>query len=126
MEGHKILSTQSIIELGNTIPKATKKKSDFSKYFLRLAKFAELPNMKKLQAWATDTQKAYKKESKKRVRDRLSDEEYLEFIRELRNDVHRVENRKWGWALAAQFLFCLLYTSPSPRDLSTSRMPSSA
>ena len=25
----------------------------------------------------------------------------------------------WTW-------FCLLYTSPSPRDLSTSRMPSSA
>ena len=25
-----------------------------------------------------------------------------------------------------QFGFCLLYTSPSPRDLSTSRMPSSA
>ena len=24
------------------------------------------------------------------------------------------------------YLFCLLYTSPSPRDLSTSRMPSSA
>ena len=24
------------------------------------------------------------------------------------------------------FSFCLLYTSPSPRDLSTSRMPSSA
>ena len=33
-------------------------------------------------------------------------------------------------AIAAQILrhrsFCLLYTSPSPRDLSTSRMPSSA
>ena len=26
----------------------------------------------------------------------------------------------------AQRLICLLYTSPSPRDLSTSRMPSSA
>ena len=26
----------------------------------------------------------------------------------------------------AQASFCLLYTSPSPRDLSTSRMPSSA
>ena len=26
----------------------------------------------------------------------------------------------------AQALICLLYTSPSPRDLSTSRMPSSA
>ena len=25
-----------------------------------------------------------------------------------------------------QLKFCLLYTSPSPRDLSTSRMPSSA
>ena len=25
-----------------------------------------------------------------------------------------------------QYEFCLLYTSPSPRDLSTSRMPSSA
>ena len=30
------------------------------------------------------------------------------------------------WYTAAQFLSCLLYTSPSPRDLSTSRMPSSA
>ena len=26
----------------------------------------------------------------------------------------------------AEFVSCLLYTSPSPRDLSTSRMPSSA
>ena len=26
----------------------------------------------------------------------------------------------------SKFLICLLYTSPSPRDLSTSRMPSSA
>ena len=29
-----------------------------------------------------------------------------------------------GWA--GGYLYCLLYTSPSPRDLSTSRMPSSA
>ena len=28
--------------------------------------------------------------------------------------------------LVSQFTLCLLYTSPSPRDLSTSRMPSSA
>ena len=28
--------------------------------------------------------------------------------------------------LDTTFLICLLYTSPSPRDLSTSRMPSSA
>ena len=39
-----------------------------------------------------------------------------------------------GWSLPAEYgvltsaenLHCLLYTSPSPRDLSTSRMPSSA
>ena len=36
-----------------------------------------------------------------------------------------------GWAamigvMAAMGSYCLLYTSPSPRDLSTSRMPSSA
>ena len=29
-------------------------------------------------------------------------------------------------ALVYVYKFCLLYTSPSPRDLSTSRMPSSA
>ena len=29
-------------------------------------------------------------------------------------------------ALGLKFKHCLLYTSPSPRDLSTSRMPSSA
>ena len=29
-------------------------------------------------------------------------------------------------AFAKQYQDCLLYTSPSPRDLSTSRMPSSA
>mgnify|MGYP000731118206 CR=1 FL=1 len=32
----------------------------------------------------------------------------------------------WGSKLMRQSLTCLLYTSPSPRDLSTSRMPSSA
>ena len=31
-----------------------------------------------------------------------------------------------GWNFRAVFKRCLLYTSPSPRDLSTSRMPSSA
>ena len=30
------------------------------------------------------------------------------------------------WGFFGKFDLCLLYTSPSPRDLSTSRMPSSA
>ena len=38
----------------------------------------------------------------------------------------RPEPRKNGGRAAAWILACLLYTSPSPRDLSTSRMPSSA
>ena len=32
----------------------------------------------------------------------------------------------FAYALRTAFNTCLLYTSPSPRDLSTSRMPSSA
>ena len=34
--------------------------------------------------------------------------------------------RSLGFGVIGLSLFCLLYTSPSPRDLSTSRMPSSA
>ena len=33
---------------------------------------------------------------------------------------------KWAAEIEAAVKACLLYTSPSPRDLSTSRMPSSA
>ena len=36
------------------------------------------------------------------------------------------EAEKWGIPEDTSFINCLLYTSPSPRDLSTSRMPSSA
>ena len=38
-------------------------------------------------------------------------------------DYYFGSGRTWG---DYQILSCLLYTSPSPRDLSTSRMPSSA
>ena len=43
-----------------------------------------------------------------------------------------IDNQPYGLSLsvtgtnAVNLGFCLLYTSPSPRDLSTSRMPSSA
>ena len=36
------------------------------------------------------------------------------------------ENPYKSYALAAQYFYCLLYTSPSPRDQRGSRMPSSA
>ena len=41
-------------------------------------------------------------------------------------DAKRGDIGSTALAYAAAYLGCLLYTSPSPRDLSTSRMPSSA
>ena len=42
-------------------------------------------------------------------------------------DVGEEYNKKWQSPLGTRkYNNCLLYTSPSPRDLSTSRMPSSA
>ena len=116
MEKHKILTYENILEVGNTFKKGSKKKADYAKYFLLVSKFAEIPNLRKLQEWSIETQKAYNVELEGRSRDRLTDEEYLEVVRALRNDVHTVRvrqdkstlpaQREWGWALA-----CLLYTS---------------
>jgi len=115
MEKHKILTYENILEVGNTFEKGSKKKADFAKYFLLVSKFAEIPNLRKLQEWSIETQKAYNVELEGRSRDRLTDEEYLEVVRALRNDVHTVRvrqdkstlpaQREWGWALAAQFVF---------------------
>ena len=38
----------------------------------------------------------------------------------------RLDFQKWFRGISSLINSCLLYTSPSPRDLSTSRMPSSA
>ena len=114
MDGHKILNTESIIELGNTYKKGSATKRDFAKNFLALAKDADIPNMKKLQEWATAAQRQYTEKAKTRIRDRYPDEQYLEIIAALRNDIDTIRTRKesflpkqrqWGWALAAQFIF---------------------
>ena len=42
------------------------------------------------------------------------------------NDISDEENRRYRAMNMIKDYICLLYTSPSPRDLSTSRMPSSA
>ena len=62
LEKHQIFNTENIFELGNTFPKASKKKADFAKYCLLLGKFAEIPNLKKLGEWSTATQQAYNTE----------------------------------------------------------------
>ena len=43
-------------------------------------------------------------------------------------EIRKIEKAEEGdyWLLTVRIKYCLLYTSPSPRDLSTSRMPSSA
>ena len=48
-----------------------------------------------------------------------SNENFLDLQEELTDTEDKIE-------MARRFYNCLLYTSPSPRDLSTSRMPSSA
>ena len=49
--------------------------------------------------------------------------DYLESHRDQIIDGFEAEN---AYDLKREDIDCLLYTSPSPRDLSTSRMPSSA
>jgi len=48
-------------------------------------------------------------------------------LRDYTHDRHRqVDDIPYGGGAGMVLKPCLLYTSPSPRDLSTSRMPSSA
>ena len=48
------------------------------------------------------------------------------FPRQIKEYEEKFGIRFVGWYNVAHGWDCLLYTSPSPRDLSTSRMPSSA
>ena len=61
----------------------------------------------------------------------LKRQRYIFYDREIFENLANGETNWEGWIviaheLAHHFNGCLLYTSPSPRDLSTSRMPSSA
>ena len=47
-------------------------------------------------------------------------------IKIMRRSLKPSSFRLWRKRVNSQSINCLLYTSPSPRDLSTSRMPSSA
>ena len=57
------------------------------------------------------------------------DEKFLrpEELHDLKGDSSKlIKTTGWSHEYTFESMFCLLYTSPSPRDLSTSRMPSSA
>ena len=47
-------------------------------------------------------------------------------FQDLMKQVHRKDGKQTKDAVLHLFDFCLLYTSPSPRDRTRSRMPSSA
>ena len=87
-------------ELGHT----TAKLSD--EYFAGASYAAEMPNM------TAESDPA-------KVR-------WSRFIGKNEVGVYEYDNGGNGWYRPHQNCNCLLYTSPSPRDLSTSRMPSSA
>ena len=57
-----------------------------------------------------------KKEIQESLSELIKDDQTLEFC-----ELDLMHDKGWDQAVS-----CLLYTSPSPRDLSTSRMPSSA
>ena len=56
----------------------------------------------------------------------LTEEELLESRRSFFPDDYDKDDWLFGYGSLIWNPVCLLYTSPSPRDLSTSRMPSSA
>ena len=53
-------------------------------------------------------------------------QDYIDFYKNQKFDINIMDNSAFELYKAQLPMFCLLYTSPSPRDLSTSRMPSSA
>ena len=67
-------------------------------------------------------------EVKNNSRDTLGQEEFLTLMTAQLQNQDPMEPMDNGDFIAqmAQFSTCLLYTSPSPRDISGSRMPSSA
>ena len=61
------------------------------------------------------------------AKDDICQQVMASYIQQLQRDAMRAKDIREGRIPAPDSQWgCLLYTSPSPRDLSTSRMPSSA
>ena len=74
---------------------------------------------------AADCKKRIEAERKETLRSKPLHGKFFNVIEGLAEEGVVNLDRSWQW-LKAGFLSCLLYTSPSPRDISGSRMPSSA
>ena len=64
--------------------------------------------------------------SKRAISEGLTEERIQAALGDYRNDPQFDEAETWALDYAHQMYRCLLYTSPSPRDATLSRMPSSA
>ena len=95
LDEQKILNLKNVISIAEEYPENSKSRMEIAKQFFRLAKFANIPELKKFEEWAIPTQQAYKPKK----RDRLSDADYFEKVKELRDDP------QWGWPLGAMFVF---------------------
>ena len=95
LDEQKILNLKNVIAIAEEYPENSKSRMEIAKQFFRLAKFANIPELKKFEEWAIPTQQAYKPKK----RERLSDADYFEKVKELRDDP------QWGWPLAAMFVF---------------------
>ena len=92
---NRILNLKNVKELAETYPQKSKSRMEIAKQFLRLAKFAEISDLKEFSKWSIPTQQAYKPKKRKK----LDDKDYFEFIKSIRQDP------QWGWAIAAMFVF---------------------
>ena len=55
----------------------------------------------------------------------IGDKSYHDITEDIARPIETPPNKDW-WIAFGISMACLLYTSPSPRDISGSRMPSSA
>ena len=61
------------------------------------------------------------------IKIRVFGEERFDFLQNIiTNDLTKLKKELKSYILSPQGKICLLYTSPSPRDIRRSRMPSSA
>ena len=90
LEHHKLFTADYIISVVEKYPPESKGRTDMMKYCLRLAKFADIPEIPRLEKYS---EKMGKYEPKKRQK--LDLDYATQVVEELRSD------KRFGWAIAA-------------------------
>ena len=69
LDEQKILNLKNVIAIAEEYPENSKSRMEIAKQFFRLAKFANIPDLKKFEEWAIPTQQAYKPKKRERLTD---------------------------------------------------------